>query len=290
MRSKQITIVVFSTILCGMFAKVCEKVIVEGFSIAAFVSSGTVPTVEQLKTETELLHQLVRDDIQLHRDRPQWQQSLSKLDDEIVRLQQRIDQLHQPTDPSVLSEIETELQNLRHQLQSTIGNANHNQVALDNLKTECEELKWLIRAEIKELVSQGKANLTHGLEKLEEEVILIAKEAKNLDLGTESGKNLLNDYKNVVQDLKLTLKDEIRKAHETASVGQTRDRLKSECERLKTLTVSEMSHLKSKGQSTDRLEMLLSRVLEQETKLYQVGLPDSEIEKIDLKVIEIILK
>src|SRR5699024_6523857 len=143
----------------------------------AGVISTTVPigTVEQVKTDAEVLHQLVQGQIQLHRDHPQLRLAFTELDDNIVRLQKRIDQLHQSTDPFVLSELETELQSLQKRFESMIKNATKIRQALESLKTECEELKRSIEVEINKLLAQNKGNQTNRLKELEQEVILIEK-------------------------------------------------------------------------------------------------------------------
>src|SRR5699024_10341783 len=147
--------------------------------------SGTasIRTVDQVKTLPELLHQLAQGEIQLHRDRPQWQQSLSMLDHQLVRLLQKIHQLHHSSDPSVLVQLDTELQSVRQQLDSIA--LQQNQLTLEKLKTDCDKLKRSIRTEIEKLNTQGKGNHAHGLEQLEQEVGLITKRIEQLDVKTK---------------------------------------------------------------------------------------------------------
>src|SRR5699024_1095666 len=136
---------------------------------------------------------------------------LSMLDNQIVQLLQKIHQLHQSSDPSVLVQLDTELQSLRQQLDSIA--LQQNQLTLEKLKTDCDKLKRSIRTEIEKLNTQGKGNHAHGLEQLEQEVGLITKRIEQLDVKTKFDQDLLNRYQNILEDLKLTLKDEIAKAH-----------------------------------------------------------------------------
>src|SRR5690606_34867994 len=97
-------------------------------------------------------------------------------------------------------------------------------------------------------------------------------------------------YQNVLQGLKLALKYEIRKTNQTSSVSQIRDRLKSECERLKTLATDAIKRLEKANRSTNKLKVLLESVQEQETKLDRVGQSDSDADRAVVQVVEIMLK
>src|SRR5690606_32982552 len=88
------------------------------------------------------------------------------------------------------------------------------------------------------------------------------------------------------------LQDEIEKSHshEISSVSQIKARLKSECERLKSIASDEINRLKKEGRSTSKMEVLLENVREQEAKLNRVGQSDCETDRAVMKVVEIILK
>jgi len=82
--------------------------------------------VEQLKTDVKLLHDLVQDEIQRLSNTDQSAEllrSLSNLDRDVLKLQVKIDE-HPNANNAILAEFESQIQNLKNQLETALEKAN----------------------------------------------------------------------------------------------------------------------------------------------------------------------
>src|SRR5699024_9475173 len=120
---------------------------------------------------------------------------------DILKLQAKIDE-HPNANSTTLAEFESEIQNLKNQLKTALGNTSTpNQI---EILFQCEQLIRMGQDSIDSLKAKNRD--TSRLEKLVGEVVAIQKSVKELD---DSMKPVLDIYQTALNDLQSRLKSEI---------------------------------------------------------------------------------